>query len=224
MRLFFPIMLLCSFLTLPAEAQTLEENSMGEGQVMQPPKPVLQGKLSLEEALAKRSSVREFSAAPLTMEQISQLLWAGQGITRDWGARTAPSAGALYPIELYVLTQEALYHHLPKTHSIEVVVQQDLRTKLAEAALRQGSITSAPSVFIICADVSRTAVKYGERARRYVDFEVGHVGQNILLQAVSLGLAAVPVGAYSDAKVKQVLNLPQALEALYIIPVGHSKS
>ncbi len=220
MRL-FPILLFCSFPAFSAEAQSLEAKLMGEGQVMQLPKPSLRGKLSLEEALDKRHSVREFSATPLTIEQISKLLWAGQGITRDWGGRTAPSAGALYPIEIYLLLQEALYHYLPKTHSIELVTQQDLRAKLAEAALRQESITAAPAVFIICADLSRTAIKYGERSRRYVDIEVGHVGQNILLQAVSLGLGAVPIGAFSDAKVKQVLNLSQALEALYIIPVGH---
>ncbi len=222
MRL-FPILLFCSFPTFSGEAQSLETNSMGKEQVVQLPKPSLQNKLSLEEALAKRHSVREFSSTPLTIEQISQLLWAGQGVTRDWGGRTAPSAGALFPIEIYLLTGEALHHYLVKTHSLEPVVQQDLRAKLAEAALRQGSIASAPAVFVICADVSRTARKYGERAQRYVDFEVGHIGQNILLQAVSLGLGAVPIGAFSDAKVKEVLKLPQVLEALYIIPVGYPK-
>jgi len=187
------------------------------------PEPRTGSDVSLEETLARRRSVRQYTDQPLTMEEISQLLWAAQGVTRDWGARTAPSAGALYPLEVYVATPEGLYHYLPDGHRAEVLSQQDLRRALARAGLDQNAIHDAPAVFVIAAVYARTSGKYGKRAERYVKLEAGHVGQNILLQAVALDLGGVPIGAFHDDQVQRALGLPANYEPLYLIPVGHEE-
>ena len=185
------------------------------------PAPSVKGKMSLEEALAARRSIRSFQTEDLTQQQISQLLWAGQGITQGRsGKRTSPSAGALYPLELYVCTARGVDHYIPAGHTTKRVIGKDIRSELQVAALGQKCVGHAPAVFVITAVESRTSKKYGKRARRYVDMEVGHAGQNILLQAQSLNLGAVPVGAFDDRQVTKLLSLPKGEEPLYIIPVG----
>ena len=190
-------------------------------EILDLPQPRTRSDVSLEETLARRRSVRQYTDEHLTMDEMSQLLWAAQGITRDWGGRTAPSAGALYPLEVYVSTPEGLYHYLLDDHRAEVLSRQDLRQALARAGLDQSAIHDAPAVFVIAAVYARTAGKYGNRAERYVKLEAGHVGQNILLQAVALGLGGVPIGAFHDAQVQRVLGLPADHEPLYLMPVGH---
>jgi len=186
------------------------------------PEPRLEGTLTLEEALAKRRSVREFSSTPLTLEETSQLLWAAQGLTHPAGYRTAPSAGALYPLEVYVVLPEGVYHYDPDGHRLDLHLSGDACPALYAAALRQDPIMDAPAVFVIAAVYERTAVKYGkERSPRYVHLEAGHAAQNLLLQAVALDLGAVPIGAFYDDEVKKVLALPQDQQPLYLIPVGH---
>ena len=185
------------------------------------PEPRARGPLSLEQAMARRRSVREFTNEPLTLEEISQLLWAAQGITRGWGGRTAPSAGALYPLELYVATSDGLYHYIPDGHKAEIVSRDDLRQVIWRAGLRQEAIRQAPAVFVITAVYERTAVKYGDRAERYVHLEAGHAAQNLLLQAVALDLGAVPIGAFYDDQLTEGLSLPSDQVPLYLIPVGH---
>lgn len=187
------------------------------------PEPKLQGAFSLEETLAQRRSVRSFTEEELSLEEISQLLWAAQGLTAAWGGRTAPSAGALYPLEVYVATADGLYHYVPQRHKVIVVCQADLRRKLWEVALKQDAIRDAPAVFVIAAVYERTAKKYGDRAERYVKLEAGHACQNILLQAVALHLGAVPIGAFYDDQVQAALSLPPDHEPLYLIPVGHPR-
>ena len=188
------------------------------------PAPSLAGKISLEETLVKRRSVRQFENKPLTIEQIGQLLWAAQGRVkvpgfpeRFEGPRTAPSAGALYPLELYVLTQEGVFHYLPTGHQLETTNKNDLRAELG--------FGHAPAVFVFAAEFARTSKKYGEaRTPRYVHIEVGHAAQNLLLEAVALGLGAVPTGAFRDERVQATLSLPKQFEPLYIIPVGYPKA
>jgi SagB-type dehydrogenase family enzyme len=188
------------------------------------PAPQLKGTLSLEEALARRRSVRDFADTPLTLAELGQLLWAAQGTTDPAGLRTAPSAGALYPLEVYAVTGEAVFHYEPGRHQIAVHVQGDLRPALHAAALRQDSVLNAPAVITIAAVYARTAGKYGEeRSPRYVHLEAGHAAQNILLQAVSLELGGVPIGAFEDNRVKQALSLPADQQPLYLIPVGHPR-
>ncbi len=197
----------------PATGPTPEEVTL--------PQPNLKGRLSLEEVLAKRRSVRQFREEELTWEEISQLLWAGQGITDPKGFRTAPSAGALYPLELYLATAEGSYHYLPDGHKLKKVAEGDGRGRLGEAGLKQGALGEAPAIIVIAAVYERTEAKYGSRAQRYVHLEAGHAAQNILLQATALGLGAVPIGAFDDQEVKEALPLPSDHEPLYLIPVGH---
>ncbi len=173
-----------------------------------------------------RRSVREFATEALELWQISQLAWAAQGITGPDLHRTAPSAGALYPLELYVAVGNVnglppgLYRYDLKGHELDLWVQGDKRRELFEAALGQSSILQAAAVFAVSALYKRTTAKYGDRGIRYVHMEAGHAAQNLLLQAAALGLGSVLVGAFSDERVRQVLMLNQTETPLYLIPVG----
>lgn len=186
-----------------------------------------QGSLSLEQVLTRRRSLREYrQTPPLTTAELGQLLWAGQGRTNDEGARTTPSAGALYPLELYALAgsvqelQSGLYRYRSAEHALEPVWEGDRRMELAQAAMNQPSLRSAAAVLVIAAVYSRTAMVYCQRGRRYVDLEAGHAAQNIGLQAVAIELGTAAVGAFNDADVKKVLRLSAAEQPLYLIPVG----
>ncbi len=187
------------------------------------PQPDLTGNMSLEEAIQKRRSVRSFLSKALTPEQISQLLWSAQGITDKRGLRAAPSAGALYPLEIYLAKDDGLFHYVPGAHALEAIGKDDIREELARAALGQRFIAQAPISIVIAALGSRVTGRYGLRGERYVDIEVGHAAQNVHLQAVALGLVSVPVGAFKDEAVNGLFGLPDDTEAVYIIPVGYAK-
>jgi SagB-type dehydrogenase family enzyme len=190
--------------------------------VIKLPEPKRQDGVPLTEALAQRRSVREFSARELSLEEISQILWAAQGISESAeGFRTAPSAGALYPLEIYVAKKDGLYQYRPKKHALARKRDEDVRRELRKAALDQMYVEEAPCVFIITAVYERTTRKYGDRGIQYVHMEVGHAGQNILLQATALGLGGVPVGAFHDREVAKILQLEEEEKPLYLIPVGH---
>ncbi len=190
------------------------------------PAPTKEGKVSLERCLATRRSVRSFRGDALKLAEVSQLLWAAQGITGAQRLRTAPSAGALYPLELYLVAGKVeglaagVYKYHPDGHALVRVAQGDRRAALANAALGQQFIAQAPAVFVIAGVYERTAKRYGDRAPRYVHIEVGHAGQNLCLQAVALGLGSVPVGAFRDPDVRRVLSMPDEEAPLYILPVG----
>jgi len=189
--------------------------------VLKLPDPDRKGKVPLETVLAKRRSVRRYAEGELTPAEISQLCWAGTGINRPPGRRrTSPSAGALYPLELYVVMPAGVYRYDVKNHLLNQHLAGDHRKALAAAALGQGCVKSAAACFVIVAEQRRSAVKYGKRAWRYCLLEAGHVGQNILLEATALSLGAVPVGAYDDDRVGKVLRLPDGHQAVYLIPVG----
>ncbi len=188
------------------------------------PPPATKGSVSLEEALARRRSIREFAPTPLTRAELSQLLWAAQGLTGPGGHRTAPSAGALYPVELYVATPEGLFLYVPEGHRIARRIDHDVRDALRDAALGQESVGEAPAVFVITAVPARTAPKYGPaRTPRYLAMEAGHIAQNILLQATALGLGGVPAGAFDDERLGKALGLPAGQVALYLVPVGRAR-
>lgn len=201
-----------------------ENMLMAETKLIQLPKPLNKGNISLEEVIFRRRSQRSFEQKDLSLQQISQLLWAGQGITAEkgfHGFRTAPSAGALYPIEIYLLAKNGLFRYLPDGHKIESLAEQDLRGDLADSSFGQVGISQAPVNIVVCAVYSRLTLKYGQRGIRYAHIEVGHIAQNIHLQAVALGLGSVPIGAFNDEEVKKILSLPIDHEPLYIIPVGY---
>lgn len=172
--------------------------------VRQLPRPTLDGTRPVERALHERRSVREYTGASLTLAELAQLLWAAQGVTTPDGLRTAPSAGALYPLEVSVAVGEVdglpggVYRYEPPGHALALVAAGDPRTEVARAALDQECVAAAAAVIAFAADYGRTTGKYGERGRRYVHMEVGHAAQNVCLQAVAAGLGAVVVCASGD--------------------------
>ncbi|MCL4459422.1 MAG: SagB family peptide dehydrogenase [Chloroflexi bacterium] len=189
------------------------------------PQPRMAGPLSLEETIAKRRSMRSYSPWEPSLAEIAQLLWAAQGITdKRTGFRAAPSAGALYPLEVYVVTRQAVYRYLANSHALARVKEGDVREALCTAGLSQEPIREAPLSIVITAVYERTRVKYGERAERYVLLEAGHAAQNILLQAVSLGLGGVPIGAFYDQEVQEAIGCPSHHRPLYIIPIGRPRT
>ncbi len=188
------------------------------------PKPNSQGSISLEQAIRNRESVRSFTKQTLSLEQIGQLLWSGQGLRDALGQRTVPSAGALYPLELYLVIEEGVYHYVPDGHRIEPHVEGDMRSSLSSAALGQECVAQAPATLLLTAVFSRIETKYGkERSPQYIYLEAGHAAQNILLQATALGLVGVPVGAFSEEQVSEVLQLPRTHYPLYLIPLGFAE-
>lgn len=186
------------------------------------PKPVLKGYKNLEECIFERESVRRFKEKAIEIEKISQILWAAQG--KKGGKRTVPSAGATYPLEiLIILKDKGLFHYNFEKHVLELVSEENPCNNIASVAWNQNFICEAYLNVIICADYSRTTQRYGDRGVRYVFMEAGHCAQNVHLEAVALGLASVPIGAFQDKGVKKELNLPDNLDPLYIIPVGYQK-
>lgn len=211
-----------SLLVLAAVAQT-REGPAAESRtaVMSLPKPSTSGAVSLEAALAARRSVRAFAPASLSPDQLGQLCWAGQGISDPRsGRRTAPSAGALYPMELYAVTADGVWHYRPAEHVLEAHLAGDLRAPLRAASLGQEAVGEAPLCLVVAAVVGRSEVKYGRRAERYCWMEAGHIAQNVLLQATALGLGGVPVGAFEDRRVAEVLRLPRDCRPMYLLPLG----
>ena len=194
------------------------------------PAPTLDGDVSLQKTIKHRRTVRSFSDKPLTVGQLSQILWAAQGITEDRGfKRAAPSAGALYPIDVYAVVgnnsvrelSQGVYHYYPPDHSIEKIIDTDAREDIAVASLRQMWMATAPVILVLTAEYGRITVKYGERGKRYAMIEVGHIGQNIFLQCEALGLCAGIVGAFYDTQVAGAIKTQKNHEPLIIMPLGY---
>ncbi|HOP32385.1 MAG TPA: SagB/ThcOx family dehydrogenase [Candidatus Hydrothermia bacterium] len=187
------------------------------------PDPVKDSKFSVERAINERRSIRTYKDAPLTLKEVSQLLWASQGTVAS-GRRAAPSAGATYPLEIFFVAgnveglKQGLYRYKNKEHSLELIREGDFRKPISDRALRQDMILKAPATIVVSAVFDRTRARYGARAERYVHMEAGHVGENIMLQATALGLGTVPVGAFIDSEVKSVLGIKE--DPLYLFPVG----
>ena len=193
------------------------------------PEPRYESEISVEEALRARRSIRDYKSEPLTLEEVSQLLWAAQGVTTEKGLRTAPSAGALYPLEVYAVfgnisgVASSIYKYKPQGHELIKVAEGDKRMELYNAALNQSAVKDAAVVVVFSAVYERTAEKYGERGERYVHLETGHAAQNVYLQAISLGLGTVVIGAFNDNEVKKIMNMQDDEQPLYIMPLGRKK-
>jgi len=207
-------------------------NVCGEKSLILLPEQKTKGRLSLEETIDSRRTHRAFQAKPLLLEELAQLLWAAQGITGAKGRlRTAPSAGALYPLDVFAVVGEAsvqgldagVYHYLPSQHGLEMITSADLRKEVAKACLEQMWVADAPVSLVLTAEYRRIEGKYGSTGRTYAVMEVGHAGQNIFLQAEALGLGAGIVGALDDARLAKALHLPRAHEPLIVMPVGHTR-
>ena len=190
------------------------------------PDPATDSVFSLEKSLARRRSIRKFSQASITLANVAQLLWAAQGITHPSGYRNAPSAGALYPLEVYLMVgmvdkvYPGIYHYKPQQHILTLVKEGDFREQLTRAALGQRAILRAPAILVISAVYERTTGKYGQRGIRYVHLDAGHAAQNVCLQATALGLGTVPIGAFQDDEVAAILQLEKGQVPLYILPMG----
>lgn len=200
------------------------------------PSPKTDGGISVERALNDRRSRRNFTDTAVPAEELSQILWAAYGVTspqpgrpaQRGGLRTAPSAGALYPFEIYVLVgnvegiEPGVYKYISEEHKIVRTIVADLREELSKAALGQLQVRNAPAVIFYSAIFERMTKKYGDRGReRYVCMDLGHSAQNIYLQAESLGLGTCAIGSFSDDEVARILQLPENEEPLYIMPIGY---
>jgi SagB-type dehydrogenase family enzyme len=174
------------------------------------------GVVPLESVLAARRSVRSFTSEPLTLAELGQLSWAAQGITASLGRRTTPSAGALYPLELYILTADGVHYYIPGGHRLALFSAEDVRDRLPA----QGFVGTAAAIFVITAVFARTEQRYADDAERFVHLEAGHAAQGLLLQAVALELGAVPVGVFDAPRIQQQLGLPDAHEPIYLVAVG----
>lgn len=205
-------------------AATARVRSGTEPILLPPPEP--EGGLSIEAALHQRRSVRAFAPAALAFKDVAQLLWAAQGMTDARGFRTAPSAGALYPLEVYLAAgaveqlHAGVYHYDPIAHAVSIMLAGDQRAALSRATLGQTWLRDAAAALVICAVYRRTMAKYGERGIRYAQIEVGHAAQNVYLQAVSLGLGTVMVGAFDDDQVRTLLGMTDDCQPLGIMPIG----
>ena len=194
--------------------------------VIKLPAPQHRGLVSVERALGTRRSIRNFNKLPLELEETSQLLWSAQGITHSRGYRTAPSAGALYPLEVYAAIgnvtdlEAGIYKYIIREHTLMEKAAGDCRQDICRAALHQSYIAAAPVVLLFCTVNERVMNKYGDRGMRYVFMEVGHAAQNVCLQAVALGLGTVVIGAFHDSDVKAAAHLAQNEHPAYIIAVG----
>jgi SagB-type dehydrogenase family enzyme len=209
------------------EADSIPSAS-ASGEIVTLPEPVYDSDTSLEEALLARRSIRDYSDEALTLAEFSQILWAAQGITDPSGKRTAPSAGALYPLEVYIVVGNVaglpagIYKYRPDSHTMTRVGEGDQRQALSQAALSQACVQQGAIDIVITAVYERTTVKYGDRGVRYVYMEAGHASQNIYLQVVALKLGTVTVGAFDDDDVKNILGAAADEEPLYILPVGRT--
>ena len=214
----FYILLLCL-----AESQVTFADE--HGQSLKLPEPETRGDMSVEQAIGKRRSLRHYNGS-LALADVSQLLWAAQGETHPDGYRATPSAGALYPLEVYLVVgnvtglSAGIYRYRPGQHDLIQLGTADLRTELASAAYGQSYMRTAAAVLVITGVYERTRKKYGKRARRYVHMEVGHAAENVYLQAEARGIGTLVMGAFDDARVQSVLGLPEDHQPLGLMPVG----
>lgn len=213
--------------TANASEYQQNNNPLIPGQMIALPEISGKGNVSLEEALQLRRSVRRYSEQALSINHISQLLWSAQGITNERGFRTAPSAGATFPLEMFLVVnnvdglKKGLYHYDPHQHSLRFMREEDLAEPLSKACLGQRMLREGAAVLIFAAEFERTTARYGERGIRYVHNEIGHASQNVHLQAAVLDLGTVVIGAYRDEEVEALLQLDENLRVLYLMPVGH---
>ncbi len=221
-------LLLCLEARTTGPAHAPPATRVAEGGKIALPTPALDGPVSVEQAIRQRRTVRTYGAEPITVRELSQVLWAAQGITHEKrGLRTAPSAGALYPLEIVVVARRVtgleagLYRYVPAQHALETVARGDARADVVLAALKQRWAERAPVAFVVSGLYRRTTRKYGNRGIRYVHIEAGHAAQNLWLQAIALGLKGGIIGAFDDAAVRRAATLEKDETPLCLLTVGH---
>ena len=194
------------------------------------PIPHTKKTMTLSEAISKRRSWRNYKNEPVSLEDLSHLLWTAQGITdQENKFRAAPSAGALYPLELYVVVGNitnlvpGIYHYLPDSHSLIKISDGDKRSELFGAALSQEPVAQAPATIVFTADFNRTTKKYGQKGKQFVFVEVGHAAENICLSAIALNLASITIGSFDIYTVKEIVPMADDEFPLYLLPIGKPK-
>lgn len=195
------------------------------------PQPKIKGNLTLEECIKKRRTIRTFKPHPLVIEDISQLLWAAYGITDDNYKKSVPSAGALYPLDIYAIIgkngvkdlKEGIYHYNSQNHSIRLIKEGDYKDEIVRASLSQSWMKDAPMMILITIEFERITIKYGKRGERYAYMEAGSSYQNVFLQAISLGLSCGIVGAFNDNEIIKICSLPENYLPVIIMPIGYAK-
>ncbi len=193
------------------------------------PEASRQGTMSLEAALNARKSTRALAPDSMDLQHLAQLLWAAQGVNRPDGRRTAPSAGARYPLELSVVATRVrnlpagVYRYRPQTHDVETVATGDRLPELVSAATRQPWMADAAATFVFAADYERTGARYRERAERYVPMDIGFAAQNLYLQAAALGLGTTFAGSFQDTALARIVGLPASQRPLGVMPVGRPR-
>ncbi len=221
--------LIC-YVIIGGRSRPMNNKTATAGKIIQLPPARYDGSKSIENTLRERHSIREYGNEPLTLEEISQLLWAAQGITHGGGLRSAPSAGGLYPLETYLVAgkvmnlEPGVYRYLPAGHRLAMVFSGDVRGKLGNESLYQAPIMEAPASIVFSAVFTRSTAKYGNRGKRYVHMEAGIAAQNVSLQTVSLDLGTVVIGAFQDEGVRRVLSMPADEDPLLIMPVGRKRA
>lgn len=228
--LFFTIEILATIIPLTFACAMGEGNIKDANNIIPLPSPVLKGPVSVEEAIKERRTRRSFSSDPLTIKEWGQILWAAQGITSDEGIkkRAAPSAGALFPLDIYLILGEnasappgtGVFHYLPDQHALRCLSNKDFTKKAADVSLRQYWMAQAPGMILITAEYPRITRKYDNRGIRYAHIEAGHVAQNCFLQAESLRLNVGIVGAFEDNSLMELLPILKGHEPILILPVG----
>lgn len=211
-----------------------KEVTMEDGYIRLP-KPSLKGEMTVEESLQHRRSVRGYKSGSLSLNQVSQVLWAAYGISDSTTyslrkLRTAPSAGATYPLEIYLMAGKVdglvpgLYRYIPDHHYLQLYSQGDLRAQVAKACLAQMMLAEAPASLVYSAVYSRTVSRYGDRgAERYVCMDLGHSAQNVYLQATAIGLATCAIGAFNDEQLASIIKPPAEEKLLYLMPIGEPR-
>jgi SagB-type dehydrogenase family enzyme len=221
----FVIGAVIAFFIYPKETMNIDALEVSNMSIKLP-EPKMKGAMSVEESLAKRRSVRSFSPEPISLSQLSQLLWAAQGITNRNGFRTAPSAGALYPLDIFIAAgsingiKPGIYKYIPEEHVLKQLSSGDRRDDLYKASLYQEPVRNGAAVIVVTAEYERITGKYRERGIRYAHIEVGHAVQNIYLQAVSLDLGTVIIGAFHDEEIQKAMNIKSRYRPICVMPVG----
>lgn len=215
---------------IPVNKESAKEKMMQYGDTINLNSVSVKGHLSVEEVLAKRRSVRKYSSSALYIKQISQLLWAAYGITNEEGNRTAPSAGALYPIKIYLVSHHiagvasGIYEYLPQPHQLIKFKDGDYKKDMYYACLEQNMFLEAAAVIVYSVNYKKVAARYGNRATRYADMDVAHSSQNVYLQAEALGIGTCAVGAFEDDKMQQIIGCDSNYKVIYLMPLGMKKN
>lgn len=226
----FALLWIVIFQFMPTHKEKIKEKIIQHGDTIYLQPPTLKGNISVEEVLTKRRSVRTYSNKAIPLHHISQLLWAAYGITNDEGLRTAPSAGALYPIKIYLAAYNitslspGIYEYVPHGHQLIKHKKGDFKKEMFFACLEQNMLLEAAAVITYCVNYKKVSARYGNLANRFADMDVAHSSQNVYLQAEALGIGTCAVGAFEEDKMLKIIECDSSYKVIYLMPFGMKKN